>query len=392
MLKSHEKFHSSNGKRLILIADDEQINRKILGAVLQDEYEILYAENGVDALSQIEENKDILSIILLDLLMPEMNGTEVLKRVRENETTRNIPVIIMTMDKDAEVQSLELGAGDFITKPYPGPDIIRARVRRAIEFSEDRETLYATERDHLTGLYNKEFFYQYALQYDIHHKDKPTDAIVLDINHFHMINERYGKEYGDEILRRIGQQIRELIQDEDGIICRREADAFLVYCLHGIDYEELLEKASIEIDRDDAPKGTRVRIRMGVYANVDKSYDIERRFDRAKMAADTIRNNYTQKIALYDDSLHESELYAEHLAGDFQAAILGKQFKVYYQPKFDIRGDIPVLSSAEALVRWEHPELGMISPGVFIPLFEDNGMILQLDHYVWKEAAAQIRS
>ena len=134
-----------------------------------------------------------------------------------------------------------------------------------------------------------------------------------------------------------------------------------------------------------------VRLRMGVYANVDKTLDIARRFDRAKMAADTIRNSYTKNIGMYDNALHEKELYAERLIEEFPKAIAQKQFRVYYQPKFDVRSHIPVLSSAEALVRWEHPELGMLSPGVFIPLFEENGLIQKLDHYVWCAAAAQIR-
>ena len=72
-------------------------------------------------------------------------------------------------------------------------------------------------------------------------------------------------------------------------------------------------------------------------------------------------------------------------------ALAEKQFKVYYQPKYDIRGEKPVLASAEALVRWQHPEFGMVSPGQFISVFESNGLIQKLDRYVWNEAAAQIR-
>ena len=113
--------------------------------------------------------------------------------------------------------------------------------------------------------------------------------------------------------------------------------------------------------------------------------------DRAQLAADTIRNSFSKTVAYYDSTLHESELYHEQLLEDFQEAIAQRQFRVYYQPKFDIRTSIPVLSSAEALIRWQHPQMGLISPGVFIPLFEENGLIQQLDHYVWREAAAQIR-
>ena len=118
---------------------------------------------------------------------------------------------------------------------------------------------------------------------------------------------------------------------------------------------------------------------------------MERRFDRAKSAADTIRNSYNLTVALYDDTLHEKEVYAEQLLDEFQEAIDQKQFRVFFQPKFDIRPETPVLCGAEALVRWQHPEKGMISPGVFVPLFESNGLVRDLDHYVWREAATQVK-
>ena len=135
-----------------------------------------------------------------------------------------------------------------------------------------------------------------------------------------------------------------------------------------------------------------MRLRAGVYADVDKSLDMERRFDHAKDAADSIRNSFSTAVAVYDDSLHEKEVFAERLLDDFHDALAQKQFVVFFQPKFDIRPDAPVLCGAEALVRWKHPELGMVSPGVFIPLFEGNGLIRDLDDYVWREAAAQIRA
>ena len=109
------------------------------------------------------------------------------------------------------------------------------------------------------------------------------------------------------------------------------------------------------------------------------------------MAADTGRSTYEQTISYYDDKLHEAKLYEDQLLDDFREALADGHFQVYYQPKFDVRKEMPVLSSAEALVRWKHPRLGMISPGLFIPLLEDNGLVQQLDHYLWREAAAQIR-
>jgi len=384
MPDTHLKFHSSNGKRQILIVDDEIINRELLGAILAEQYDVILAETGARALDNMYANKDTLSLILLDLILPDMHGLDILRQIKGDPQLTHIPVIVVTSDRDAEVESLTIGAIDFIPKPYPMPKVVQARVLRTIELSEDRDIIRSTERDNLTGLYNREYFYRYAEQFDTYHKELEMDAIVVDINHFRMINERYGKAYGDDVLKRIGEKIRDTVSGSGGIVCRRESDTFLVYCPHGIDYAVILENASAGLD-------ARVRLRMGVYSGVDKSIDIERRFDRAKMAADTVRNSFTKVIAIYDNALHESEIFAEQLLDDFSRAIAEKQFLVYFQPKFDIRPAEPLLSGAEALVRWKHPDLGMISPGVFIPLFESNGLIQQLDSYVWRETAAHMK-
>ena len=390
MLKSHEKFYSANGKRRILIADDEMINREILGEILKEEYEVLFACDGAETLEMMRRNTGTLSLVLLDIMMPVMSGLDVLKEVREDTALSRIPIIVMTAERDTEVESLKLGATDFIPKPYPDVGVIHARVLRTIELFEDRDIIRSTERDVLTGLLNREFFFRYAEQFDQFHPDTETDAVVVDINHFRMINERYGKAFGDEALQRIASQLRDVFQPDGGIVSRLEADTFMAYCPHREDYEEIFENASAGITDGDASEN-RVRLRLGVYPCADKTIDMERRFDRAKMAADTVKGSFTKAVGTYNKFLHERQLYAERLIEDFPAAIREQQFKVYYQPKFDVRPDTPVLTSAEALVRWIHPELGMISPGVFIPLFEENGLIQELDFFVWRETARQIR-
>ena len=389
MLKSHEQFYTVNGKHQLLIVDDEQINREILGNILSDEYELIYAANGREALEQINENKDTLSAVLLDIIMPEMNGFDVLMGVRADPQLRNIPIIVVTSDQKSEVESLRLGAVDFIPKPYPQPSIICARILRTIELSEDRMIINATERDPLTELYNLEFFYQYAEQLDSHHLDMPTDAIVIDINHFHIINERFGTHYGDSVLKLLARKIREKVSRLGGIVCRRNADTFLVYCPHNIGFNRVFTEISNEINAE-LGYGNRIRLRMGVYENVDKNLPIERRFDRASMACDKVSNSYAGNIGIYDSSLHEKEIFAAQLIEGFDKAIDEKQFTVYYQPKYDVTHDEPILTSAEALVRWIHPELGFISPGDFIPLFEENGLIEKLDNFVWNEVAEQL--
>ena len=386
MPDSHLKNRSSRRKRTVLVVEDELINREILGFLIQDEFEALFAENGAQAMEIIEAGYATLSLILLDLNLPDMKGQEILRRVKEDVRTALLPVIVMTADSDAEVECLHMGATDFIPKPYPKKDVILARMQRTIELFEDRDTIRSTERDQLTGLYNREFFYRYAEQYDAYHPDVETDAVLVNINHFHIVNERYGRAYGDELLKKIATKLLEVFAD-DGIVCRREADTFLAYCPHRTEYEEHLESINASVDA-----GSQMRLRMGVYFNVDRSIEVERRFDRAKLAADTVKDSFTGSVGVYDNSLFEKEAFAERLMEDFHAALKGKQFTVHYQPKFDVRPAEPVLDSAEALVRWKHPEFGMISPGVFIPLFEKNGLIRELDFFVWQEAAAQIKN
>ena len=378
-------------KHHILIVEDERINQMMLGNMLEDEYDVLYASDGIEALEQIKGSGDDLAMVLLDLQMPKMSGMEVLKVMKEEEELRNIPVIVMTADQSAEVECLRLGAIDFIPKPYPTVEIVRARINRCIELSEKRNIIQSTERDSLTNLFNLDYFLRYVRMFDQHYADKPMDAIVLDVNHFHMLNERYGKQYGDSVLARIGSRVRQISREVGGVGCRRAADTFLIYCPHREDYGSILDKASEGLVDEDVSEN-RVRLRMGVYSNVDKSLQIERRFDYARTAANSVRSGYRKAIGIYDTEMHEAELYRERLLEDFKPSLESGRFRIYFQPKYDIRPEKPVLASAEALVRWDHPELGMISPGVFIPLLEDNGLILDLDRFVWCETASRIRS
>ena len=212
----------------------------MLNAYLENDYELLFAETGAEALETIHAHSETLSLVLLDLILPDINGLDILRRIKQDADLTRIPIIVLTSDTESEVESLNTGASDFISKPYPRHEVIMARIRRSIELSENRDLIRWTERDHLTGLFNRDYFYRYAEQYDLFHAEEPTDALVLDISHFHMINERFGKAYGDEILRRIGAELLRMARLYGGIVCRREADTFQVYWPHRTDYEALV--------------------------------------------------------------------------------------------------------------------------------------------------------
>ncbi|MBR3039236.1 MAG: EAL domain-containing protein [Lachnospiraceae bacterium] len=385
-----EDFNRTIGfKRRILVVDDEEINREILGNILNETYDVSYAEDGQKALEMMREKNADFSLVLLDLLMPVTDGFSVLDEMQKEDALKQIPVIVMTSEKSAEVKSIKHGAYDFITKPYDMPEVILARCERIIELNEDKSIIRAAEKDELTGLYTREFFFEYIHRYEHVTGEQKMDAVVLNIEHFHMINEMYGRETGDEVLCSTASTLKELFEKETFIASRPDADYFYLYMSHRENYEGVFDGLQEELSH--LTQLPRIRFRIGVSQDVDKTLPAENRFDHAKLACDHIRGDYTRQLSYYNKEDNDRELYGERLINDMEDAIRNGDFVVFYQPKFNIQTKEPHLRSAEALIRWRHPELGMVSPGAFIPLFESNGLIQKLDRYVWSEAAAQIR-
>ena len=210
-----------NRMRRILIVEDEFVNRELLKAYLEDKYELLIAETGAEALEAVRKHFDTLSLVMLDLILPDMHGLDILREIKQDPDLSKIPVIVLTGDTESEVESLNIGASDFISKPYPRVEVILARIRRSIELSENRDLIRGTELDQLTGLYNREYFYRYAEQYDLYHREEDTDALVVDINHFRLINERYGKAYADVVLQQLGAGLLAAVKENTNHSPRR---------------------------------------------------------------------------------------------------------------------------------------------------------------------------
>ena len=374
-------------KRKVLVVEDQEINRDILGGILEDSYEVLYAGNGLEAIEAIQANLDDLSAILLDLIMPVMDGFEVLGRIRVDAKMSRIPVIVLTAEKEAELQALQLGAADFITKPYDAHEVILARVARIIELSEGRRLIGATEFDPLTGLYSRGFFFEYAEQIQRFYPEWKMDAVVLNIDRFHSVNDLNGREFGDKLLILIGEEVRLFLANTNGIASRMEADQFFIYCQQQSDYHVILSRLQNRMNL--LSHRVSLRLRMGVCPWI-KGIGLEQLFDRAKTACNMVRGSFRRHLMVYDESIHQKEMYYQRLINDLHHGIKNHQFKVFYQPKYNIQVNPPRLSSAEALIRWNHPDLGMISPGEFIPLFERDGLIHVVDAYVWEETARQI--
>lgn len=376
-------------RRSILIVDDEFINVEILSEILADTYEIQSAENGEQALNLIRKSLTPISLVLLDINMPVMGGLEFLKIIKADEKYKRIPVIVLTSEKDSELHALELGAADFITKPYDFPEVVMARVRRSIELSEDRMIIQSAERDELTDTYNKHIFIEYASKIDLYRQEEEMDVVILDIDRFHLYNELYGYDTGDYTLQSIADILKGVVRDHNGIVGRLQADYFVLYLSRIDNYSDLMSRIDHELVKKY--KISNLRFHLGIYQIDNKEEPMDKRIDRAKQVCDGIRNSNKEKFHIFDKEEQKKQLYKERLVQNLRQALAEKQFTVYYQPKINISGDRYVLSSVEALVRWNHPELGFISPGVFIPLFEENGAIRMVDRFVWKEAAHQVK-
>ena len=378
--------------RTILIVDDEITNREMLANILEPEYKVVMAADGEEALDKIRSYGNRLSLVLLDLLMPNMSGFDVLKQMKEEGMLAELPVIVLTSEKSSEIESLRLGVADFLTKPYDLPEVILARIRHSIELFENAKLIHATEFDKLTGLYNPKFFFEYASRYDSRYPEKNMDAIVINFTRFHLLNELKGRGFGDKVLMAMADGIRSVLEKNGGIAGRKDSDTFYVYTPHCENYGLFIDAVNASLS--SLLKSSETRIRLGAFSDTEHLHTIIARFDHALQACNSIRTKggrNSEEICIYDKEMAEKEVFDAHLLQDFEAAIEQKQFKVVFQPKFNIKGDKPVLCSAEALVRWIHPEFGFVRPDLFIPLFEENGLVTLLDRYVWEETARQIR-
>ena len=281
-------------RKQILVVDDMEMNREIMGDLLKDEYDILYASDGAEALEVLRSHKNEVDLVLLDLQMPKMNGREVIAEMQVDEDLMLIPVIFLTVDQTAELDCLRSGAMDFIPKPYPDIEIVKARIAKCIELSEDRELIRYTERDKLTGLLNKDYFYRYVRRLDNIYKNGVLDAVVCDINQFHSAKKQYGRQFGDQVLRSIGGNIRKLARKTGGIGCRKDGDTFLLYCPHQDDYEQFFREFVSDVLEDEEATSN-ISLRFGVFADAQKEPDIEERFAKAELAADQVKDD-TQKM------------------------------------------------------------------------------------------------
>ncbi|MEG2123162.1 MAG: EAL domain-containing protein [Clostridium sp.] len=373
--------------KTILVVDDNVINRTILSKILAKEYHVLEADNGETALKILKEHGDAIAAIMLDIVMPIMNGYAVLEAIREDVHYQNLPIIVTTENgnSESEIKALTLGAWDFVTKPY-NMEIIMFRLKNAIERSQLsalKQLKYLSEYDALTGIYNKTKFFSATRDLIDSNRDESFAFFRFDVDRFQLINSFFGAKEGDKLLIYIAECLEEdAVTYEEATYGRIESDVFGM-CLpydkakvEGIAQKSKETLAKYNSNYDIVPS-------IGIYIIDDITLSVEEMYNRATLAAKSCKGNYVDFYAYYNENMSTELAKEQAITNEMKSALKNGQFEVYLQPQYNIYTNSPW--GAEALVRWNHPEKGIISPNAFIPVFERNGFITKLDYYVWEQ-------
>lgn len=216
---------------------------------------------------------------------------------------------------------------------------------------------------------------------------KNVGFIQFDIRKFKIVNDLYGEKFGDEILDFIADKLGEICRADQFFVNLR-SDVFMVVTEY--DKEEELEEFIRKLDAAICSyKDVKLQMSYGVYTVEDKEMELRQMEDRAAMARKAAKNSIVTNILFYKEQFKESLYNRKFIEENMQTAITERQFMMYLQPKYSIAKN--EIIGAEALVRWKHPERGMIFPDQFIPIIEENGFIRKVDYYIWEEACRFIK-
>ena len=374
--------------RLLLIVDDNEIDREILKKQLGADYTILEAANGKEGMDILTESYKHLSAILLDLRMPTMDGFAVLEQIRYKQDYRDIPVIIITGETDQETKerAIGLGAHAFLSKPF-NPTLVSNSLENLISMKENAALVNSLSKDKLTGLMSRDLFFDECDRLIEAHEAGYYILACMDIDNFKIINDQYGMEVGDRVLKHVAECINSCVKTIHGLACRFTADRFAI--LYPAEYS----KSDIVLKNHKmatSPKwlNRTFRIRIGRYLVNDSTIRSNMMFERATVAEESLKGRYDIYIAEYSDSMRLHILHEQQIVSEMEQALHAGEFVPFFQPQYNHATG--ALIGAEALVRWKKNET-FISPGEFIPIFERNGFIYEVDKFIWEQVCILLR-
>ena len=380
---------------LVLIADDDPSIRLLLRhAMEKDGYKVIEVVNGTEAIKATEKYHP--DLILMDAVMPLMDGFNATSTLMEMEEFSDIPVLMITaLDDDRSVaKAFVSGALDYITKPVNW-SVLKHRVRRMLHAAEaERQIRHLAYLDTLTGLPNRLLFMD-RLDQAISRSVRQSSIFALlfiDIDHFKVINDSMGHHAGDQLLTSITARLQQSVRQSD-TIARLGGDEFTVIVENINQPEDVMVVTKSILSKLSEPvfiDGREVFISASIGISVfpDDGDDLGSLLKNAETAMYKAKEHGRNNLQFYRAEMSETAMRRLDLENSLRNAIEKDELLVYYQPKFNLSNGKCL--GMEALVRWDHPEKGLVQPDEFIPLAEETGMILQLDDWVIRTACTQL--
>lgn len=375
------------GKKILIISESEE-ERELFRNTLGGHYQILTAANSPDGLEILEkEFADVVAVVVKEKAGV---GEEAcfLNQIKGVRRYSSIPVIILSEVDDVEVEIafLKAGASDYIHEPY-NAELVSQRIECLVRLRRHTALLNTEEKDSLTGLYTKAAFFRYADEIIYSNPDKDYWIVVADIERFKVINDRYGVEKGDEVLRYLATRCCNIFP---GFLMggRIGGDKFVFLQTEFRNDKEFGRSVTKSLTEEAPVPGFVVK--FGLYkVKQNCEVSVQSMCDRARLALESVKGSYDRHMGIYNDKIREDLILNQQILNSMETALKENQIQIYLQPKYDMAEQ--KIGGAEALVRWFHPELGFLSPGLFIPIFEKNDFIKELDTFVVKEVCTVLK-
>lgn len=396
-----ERMHSALPDPInILLVEDNPADRRLvaerLGSQHNGLFQLFFAETAREALQQLNQQK--ISVILLDLQLPDCNELESLTRIRA--AAPGIPVVVLSEveDESLAIKALKLGAQDFLVKWHTNEHLLVRAVQYALERKQAEEHLHhLAHHDSLTGLPNRKYFYDQLKQaLGMARRQGHLLAVMfLDLGDFKKINDNYGHHFGDMMLQMVGRRLIGCVRETDSL-ARMGGDEFII--AFAINHPEDANVAANKIvDAFNAPfviegQSIQTRISIGISVYPSDGEDMESLIRNADMAMYRAKAESPQSSRswFYATGFNSKTAEMIELETTLQRALENEEFLVYYQPQVDIHHG--KLIGMEALLRWQHPQRGLLMPGQFLQSLEDSGTIVQIGRWVMNEACKQNKS